>query len=221
MDVSLTVSPLLGDVKTRILLYLSDGEKSMGGLSSFLQINKTAVKEHMETLERMGYVRSFFRKEKTGRPSKYYEITKMGMELFPKKYAQLMEAFIAEVKDEMGEMKLNLILGRVADRIISRNDFNSTGNMTEREAKIEKLKSFVDTLNNLGYYARMEIDGEIVRIIRHNCIFYEMAKTNGKVICDVLGKDLIEKSGEKNFTIVEKFSDGGNKCVVEVDLDNK
>ncbi len=218
MDVNLTVSPLLGEVKTRILIYLSDGEKSMGNLASYLDINKTAVKEHMENLERMGYVRSFFKKEKTGRPSKYYEITRLGMELFPKKYAQLMEAFISEVKDELGEMKLNLILGKVADRLISSPDLKISGN--EREAKIEKLKSFVDTLNNLGYYARMEIDGEIVRIIRHNCIFYEMAKTNGKVICDILGKDMIEKSGEKNFTIVEKFSDGGNKCVVEVDLDS-
>lgn len=221
MDVNLTASPLLGDVKTKILLYLSDGEKSMGGLSSYLMINKTAVKEHMETLERMGYVRSFFKKEKTGRPSKYYEITKTGMELFPKKYAQLMEAFISEVREEFGEMKLNLILGKVADRLISKSLIQNASDLTEREAKIEKMKSFVDTLNNLGYYARMEIDGEVVRIIRHNCIFYEMAKTSGKVICDVLGKDLIEKSGEKNFSIVEKFSEGGNRCVVEVDLDNQ
>ena len=61
-------------------------------------------------------------------------------------------------------------------------------------------------------------DGENVRRIRHNCIFYEMAKTNGRVICDVLGKDMIKLPGEKGFSMKEKFSDGGNKCVVEVDL---
>ena len=32
----------------------------------------------METLERMGYVHSFFKKEKTGRPSKYYGMTLVG-----------------------------------------------------------------------------------------------------------------------------------------------
>ena len=50
-------------------------------------------------------------------------------------------------------------------------------------------------------WAPMEIDGEIVRIIRHNCIFYEMAKTNGRVICDVLGKDMIKLPSEKGFSM--------------------
>ncbi|MCL5987499.1 MAG: ArsR family transcriptional regulator [Candidatus Thermoplasmatota archaeon] len=219
MTEEINVSPLLGGVKTRIINYLSDGEKSISSISELLQINKTAVKEHMETLERMGYVHSFFKKEKTGRPSKYYGMTLVGMELFPKKYSELMTAFLEETRLEVGEEKLNHLLGRVADRLLNQVGFSNDISVTdEREAKIRQLSNFVSTLNKLGYYARMEIDGEIVRIIRHNCIFYEMAKTNGRVICDVLGKDMIKLPGDKPFAIREKFSDGGNRCVVEVDL---
>ncbi len=219
MTEEINVSPLLGGVKTRIINYLSDGEKSISSISELLQINKTAVKEHMETLERMGYVHSFFKKEKTGRPFKYYGMTLVGMELFPKKYSELMTAFLEETRLEVGEEKLNHLLGRVADRLLNQVGFSNDISVTdEREAKIRQLSNFVSTLNKLGYYARMEIDGEIVRIIRHNCIFYEMAKTNGRVICDVLGKDMIKLPGDKPFAIREKFSDGGNRCVVEVDL---
>ena len=219
MTEEINVSPLLGNVKTKIINYLSDGEKSISSISELLHINKTAVKEHMETLERMGYVHSFFRRERTGRPSKYYEMTQAGMELFPKKYSELMAAFIEEARLEIGEQKLNLLLGKVADRLLNQAGYMSVLNGSgERDAKIRELSNFVSTLNRLGYYARMEIDGEIVRIIRHNCIFYEMAKTNGRVICDVLGKDMIKLPSEKGFSMKEKFSDGGNKCVVEVDL---
>ena len=105
MTEEINVSPLLGGVKTRIINYLSDGEKSISSISELLQINKTAVKEHMETLERMGYVHSFFKKEKTGRPSKYYGMTLVGMELFPKKYSELMTAFLEETRLEVGEEK--------------------------------------------------------------------------------------------------------------------
>ena len=116
-------------------------------------------------------------------------------------------------------MNITHLLGRVADRLLNQVGFSNDISVTdEREAKIRQLSNFVSTLNKLGYYARMEIDGEIVRIIRHNCIFYEMAKTNGRVICDVLGKDMIKLPGDKPFAIREKFSDGGNRCVVEVDL---
>ena len=219
MENELAVSPLLGKVKTSILMLLENGEKSMAYLADTLDMNKTAVKEHMDTLEKMGYVKPFFKKEGTGRPSKYYEISQSGMELFPKKYSELMATFLDEFRIEFGEMKLNLLLGHVADRLMEKAGFkNSEGALDGREKKIQRLQSFVNALNKLGYYAKMEVDGETVRIIRHNCIFYEMAKNNGKVICDVLGKDIIQRSGENNFTLVEKFSDGGNKCVVEVDL---
>ena len=219
MDNELAVSPLLGRVKTTILTILEDGERSMAFLAEKLDMNKTAVKEHMDTLEKMGYVKPFFKKEGTGRPSKYYEISQSGMELFPKKYSELMATFLDEFRNEFGEMKLNMLLGQVADRLMEKAGFREKdGIMEGREMKIQRLQSFVNALNKLGYYAKMEVSGETVRIIRHNCIFYEMAKNNGKVICDVLGKDIIQRSGENNFTLVEKFSDGGNKCVVEVDL---
>ena len=91
-------------------------------------------------------------------------------------------------------------------------------NLTTRDEKVEKLKNFVQALNRMGYYARMEIDGDTVRIIRHNCIFYELARTNSRIVCGVLGTNVISESGEKDFKITERFSDGGNKCVVEVGI---
>lgn len=219
MENHLAVEGLLGEMKNRILNYLGESEHSMAELSEYLSINKTAVKEHMDSLERMGYVKGFFKREKSGRPSKHYEITERGLDLFPKKYAELSSILLDEIQKSLGQEQLNLMLSKVADRMVHHAGYSeSVGKEFSREEKVDKLRNFVNALNSMGYYARMEIDKDTVRIIRHNCIFYELARTNSNVICGVLGENVIKESGEKDFKITERFSNGGNKCVVELDI---
>ncbi|MCL4327302.1 MAG: ArsR family transcriptional regulator [Candidatus Thermoplasmatota archaeon] len=214
-----TLDSMMGAVKSTIINKLSESEMSMNELSSFLGINKNAVKEHMEAMEQKGLVRSFFRNGKMGRPGKYYELTEKGMELFPKKYSLLSSMLLDEVEKEFGQSKLNEILGRVANRLVDSTGINSSLNdQQSREDKISRLKDYVFALNQLGYYARMEIDGDTVRIIRSNCIFFELAKNNTRIICGSLGKQMISKSVNTDFNIVEKFSTGDKRCVVELKL---
>lgn len=214
------IESFMGPVKANILHELSFSEKSMSELSQLLKINKTAVKEHMENLEMKGYVRPFFRGKGAGRPSKYYELTEKGMGLLPKRYINLATMIIEEVESEFGKDKLNVMFGRIADRILINAGWDVTkGSDTfTRIEKIDRLKEFVATLNELGYYARLEVTDDTVRIIRHNCIFYELAKNNNGLICGTLGSQLIDKSIKDQFRIKEKFSEGSNKCVVEVSL---
>lgn len=214
------IETFMGTVKANIIQELSFSEKSMAELSQLLHINKTAVKEHMENLEMKGYVRPFFRGKGAGRPSKYYELTEKGLSLLPKRYINLATMLIDEVESEFGKDRLNVIFGRIADKILTNAGWEGgqNENLNTRGEKIEHLKEFVATLNKLGYYARLEITEDTVRIIRHNCIFYELAKNNNRLICGSLGSQLIDKSITDNFKIKEKFSEGSNKCVVEVSI---
>lgn len=214
------IESFMGPVKANIINELSFSEKSMGELSELLRINKTAVKEHMENLEMKGYVRPFFRGKGTGRPSKYYELTEKGLALLPKRYINLATMLVEEIESEFGKDRLNVIFGKIADRILTNAGWDTSQNnkATSRDEKIEHLNDFVATLNKLGYYARLEVTDDTVRIIRHNCIFYELAKNNNRLICGSLGSQLIDKSINDQFKIKEKFSEGSNKCVVEVTL---
>ena len=109
----------------------------------------------------------------------------------------------------------------MADKIVTETGWvkSQEGLNLSKEDKISKLKYFVSTLNELGYYARLEITDDVVRIIRHNCIFYELAKNNDKIICSSLGSNIIKNSIDQKFDIKERFSDGNNKCVVEVNIE--
>ncbi len=219
-DIDDDLNILLGRVKGNIITELSYSERSMDDLAHLLKINKTAVKEHMENLELKGYVRSFFRGGGPGRPRKYYELTERGMNLLPKRYVSFATMLVGEIESEFGRDKVNEILGKVADKIVMESGWIKAqkGANLSREDKISKLQDFVSTLNKLGYYARLEVTDDVVRIIRHNCIFYELAKNNSKIICSSLGSEIIKSSINQKFDIKERFSDGNNKCVVEVNI---
>jgi predicted ArsR family transcriptional regulator len=219
-DVDDDLNMLLGKVKGNIITELSYSERSMDDLSQLLKINKNAVKEHMENLELKGYVKSFFRGGGAGRPRKFYELTEKGMNLLPKKYVSFATMLVNQIESEFGREKVNEILGKVADKIVSESGWDKAedGLKLSREDKISRLNDFVDTLNKLGYYARLEVTDDVVRIIRHNCIFYELAKNNNKIICSSLGSEIIKSSINQKFDIKERFSDGNNKCVVEVNI---
>lgn len=205
--------------KSTILNSLLYDDKTLDELSNILKINKNAVKEHINYLENKNLVSSYFLKAKTGRPKKYYKLTEKGMQIFPKQYINFSSLLLKEIENEYGTAKLNNILMKIADKMIHDVDTNdmSLKSLT-RDEKIEKLKNYVNILNKLGYYAKMEIEDNHVRIIRHNCIFYELAKNNKELVCGSLEKSLINDSLGNNFTLLENFPDGNNKCVVEINL---
>ena len=76
----------LGETKERILELLLGGSKSGGEVAETLQIQKSAARVHLESLQSLGAVRSKFKIEKMGRPKKVYELTEKGREFFPRKY---------------------------------------------------------------------------------------------------------------------------------------
>ncbi len=213
------LTSLFGSTKSSILEYLCRYEASMDDLARTLGVNKNAVKEHMEYLENRGYVRSYFRNEGVGRPRKYYELTEKGFELFPKKYSLFAGLLIEVLQEDLGSDRVDEILNRVALRILQKTSYDSQSDQSySRDEKIRRLEDFVSALNELGYYARLEILGDTVRIIRSNCVFYEIAKNNSGKICGSLDSDIIRNSTGNDFSIVEKFTNGSRKCVVELRL---
>ncbi|AAT43695.1 helix-turn-helix transcriptional regulator [Picrophilus oshimae] len=191
---------MLGDTKNRILKLLIEKDMSTDELSRSLKINKNAVNEHIVVLERDGFIESYFIRKGSGRPKKYYKITEKGIELFPKKYAEFAYYLLMEIEEKFGQEKTSEIIADIARKMVSPNG-------------LEKLNEFIDTMNDLGYYAKLEIDGNKIRIIRHNCVFYDLAKGN-KTICEPFEKAMLNKNDLK---ILENFN-LGNRCVVEIEL---
>ena len=70
-----TMAPLqddlrAGETKEKVLELLLDGPKSAGEVAEKLQIQKSAARVHLESLQSSQAVRSKFKIEKMGRPKK-------------------------------------------------------------------------------------------------------------------------------------------------------
>ena len=218
VDKSLT--ELFGPVRGRVLQELSYSSKSMDDLSRLLGINKNAVKEHMDSLIAKGYVKYDFRHALAGRPRKVFDLTEKGMDLFPKRYAALASLLMNEIRGEMGEDTLNRLLAGVADKLVKNYAISDQklGEETDGGSRLDKLRLFVESLNKMGYSAKLVVEGGSAKIVRYNCIFYDLAKENAGAICGSLGMNIVKGVVGEDFKIKEKFSTGDRKCVVELKL---
>jgi predicted ArsR family transcriptional regulator len=215
-----SLTELFGHVKGRVLEELSYSSKSMDDLSDILGINKNAVKEHMDSLIAKGYVKYDFRHARAGRPKKVFDLTEKGMDLFPKRYAALASLLMNEIRGELGDEALNRLLAGVADKLVKNYAVNDMklDDASGEESRLDKLRMFVESLNKMGYSARLIVEGGSAKIVRYNCIFYDLAKENAGAICGSLGMNIVKGVVGEDFKIKEKFSTGDRKCVVELKL---
>src|SRR3712207_6369035 len=109
----------VGDTKETILELLLGGAKSAGEVAETLQIQKSAVTVHLESLQSSGAVRSKFKIEKMGRPKKVYELTEKGREFFPRKYDLFLNLVLNKIASKKGEGEAREIIESIAEDIAS------------------------------------------------------------------------------------------------------
>ncbi|MFL6454866.1 MAG: helix-turn-helix transcriptional regulator, partial [Nitrososphaeraceae archaeon] len=106
-----------GDTKQRILEILLEGPKSLGEITSKLQIQKSAVRVHLESLQAEKAVESRFKIEHLGRPRKIYRLTENGRELFPRRYDLVLSLILKKISETDGQEQTKKLVESVADDI--------------------------------------------------------------------------------------------------------
>jgi DeoR family transcriptional regulator, suf operon transcriptional repressor len=184
------------NTKNLILNILLDGSKSIGEIAAKLQIQKNAIRNHLETMEREEVVKSYFKTEKVGRPKKVYEITTNGRELFPRKYDTILSLLIQKIEDNQGHEYVKKIMMSIADTMASEiSDKISKGNTSGNFRK--SLTILNAWSNDIGFMSSLhkESDGSY-SIVSHNCIVHKAAIAHQEAICQGFHNTLIQKALE-------------------------
>ena len=63
---------------------------------------------------------------------------------------------------------------------------------TDGGSRLDKLRLFVESLNKMGYSAKLVVEDGSAKIVRYNCIFYDLAKENAGAICGSLGMNIVK-----------------------------
>src|SRR3990172_4149610 len=103
--------------RQQILDYLRrNGRATVKDLDVHLGLTSTGVRQHLTVLEREGLVEAHEERGRVGRPALVYSLTEQGDALYPKKYDQLANTLLEEVRELAGAQALQTLLRRVALR---------------------------------------------------------------------------------------------------------
>jgi DeoR family transcriptional regulator, suf operon transcriptional repressor len=185
---------LSGDTKQRILEILLEGPMSLGEITSKLQIQKSAVRVHLESLQAEKAVESHFKIERLGRPRKIYRLTENGRELFPRRYDLVLSLMLKKINDTNGQEHTKKLIESVADDIAAsiRYEIEKSGSLGNFE---ESLKILNSVSNHMGFASSIsKEDDNKFSIQSKNCILHKVAVSHQNIICHGLHDRMIIKS---------------------------
>ncbi|MDQ3835649.1 MAG: methanogen output domain 1-containing protein [Thermoproteota archaeon] len=187
----------IGETKERILELILGGSKSAGEIAERLQIQKSAARVHLETLQSLGAVRSKFKIEKMGRPKKVYELTEKGREFFPRKYDLFLTLLLNKIAGKKGEAEAREIIESIAEDIGSDIRAKIDKNNHNPDDLEHSLRTINDASNQMGFASslgRDEKDNNSFYIQSKNCILHKVASANQDIICHGLHDKIISKA---------------------------
>src|ERR687894_644364 len=150
----------IGETKERILDLMLGGSKSAGEIAESLQIQKSAARVHLESLQSLGAVRSRFKIEKMGRPKKVYELTEKGREFFPRKYDLFLNLLLDKIAGKKGEAEAREIIESIAEDIASgiRTKIDKNNHPHDLEQSLKIINEASDQMGFASSLGRDEKD---------------------------------------------------------------
>lgn len=187
---------LSGTTKQKIMEILLEGPRSLAEITGKLQIQNSAVRIHLESLQSEKAVESHFKIERLGRPRKIYSLTENGRELFPRKYDLILSLILKKITETNGKEQTRKIIESIADDIATniRYEIEKNG-ISSLDSFEESLKIFNSASNEMGFASSItkERDGKF-SVLSKNCILHKVALKHQDIICHGLHDRMIMRS---------------------------
>lgn len=146
----------------RILTLLRRKKRTVEDLAGELTLTDNAVRAHLATLERDGFVRQQGARRGTGKPAFEYELAPEAENLFPKSYGQVLNELLQALEERMSKAELEETLRTVGRRIAARWNI-PPGNLRVR------LEAAIEVLNEMGGMAELEQENGAYIIRSYSC----------------------------------------------------
>jgi predicted ArsR family transcriptional regulator len=163
--------------RQQILDYLrAHGRATVKDLDAFLGLTSTGVRQHLTVLEREGLVEAHEERGHVGRPALVYQLTEAGDALYPKKYDQLANVLLEEVREVAGAQTFQALLRRVAGRFAE-----PYRPRVEGRPLAERIIETTEIIRERGSEVSCEADGDGWLIQQSTCPFPKVAGENSCV----------------------------------------
>jgi predicted ArsR family transcriptional regulator len=197
-----------GDTRSSLMAALlkNKGGLTVDDLGAALDVTRTAVRQHLATLERDGHVARSGTRSTGGRPQVLYVLTDAGQEQFARRYSWFADLLVGLLKDELGKdglaTKLHSVGAGVATALQRR---------TPPSAPLsERLGELASAMGGLGYETESALQGRGREVVAHNCIFHQLAEAHPEICEFDLG--FMEKFANAKVEHVECMARGQHVC---------
>jgi predicted ArsR family transcriptional regulator len=174
--------------KLDILKLLAKQELSAQGLAEALGVSATAVRQHLDTLEALGFVERRKQITQPSRPTYLYRLSARGSEVFPKRYDLLLSLLIEVIAEREGSHGVEEVVEAAARRFGERAE-----SRFPRGDAVERLRALLEWMEaELQWQADVTSEaGGRHRIVIYQCPFREVSSRQPRV-CDVFFRTLLD-----------------------------
>ncbi|UGB32073.1 helix-turn-helix transcriptional regulator [Metabacillus sp. B2-18] len=200
------------------ILHLLKKEESMtvNELTDELGITHMAVRKHLLSLEKEGFISSKEVKQPMGRPLQIYSLSDKSEQYFPKNYEGISLEFLHDIQEIHGEESIELLFKKRETRIIK----EYSNKMMNKRTTADKVNELVKLQNEKGYMADVtKLDDQTFELTEYNCPILSVAK-EFKLACrcetdmfkNVLGVNQIKRTccrteGDNHCKFLIKFGE--------------
>jgi predicted ArsR family transcriptional regulator len=142
-------SRFFASTRGKIVTLLRRASRTVDELAQALDLTDNAVRAHLATLERDGFVQQHGERRGSGKPAYIYDLAPQAEQLFPKAYGSVLHQLLGVLSERMNSEELEAALREAGRRIATTRNIPA-GNLQRR------LEAAVDTLNELGGMAELE-----------------------------------------------------------------
>jgi predicted ArsR family transcriptional regulator len=133
----------------RIVMLLRRASRTVDELAQALNLTDNAVRAHLATLERDGFVRQLGERRGSGKPAYIYELSPDAEQLFPKAYGPILRQLLEVLSEEMKSKEVEALMRSTGLRL-AEQQYVPSGGLQSR------LQMAVNVLNELGGLAELE-----------------------------------------------------------------
>ncbi|MHA1979206.1 MAG: helix-turn-helix transcriptional regulator [Candidatus Hodarchaeales archaeon] len=214
------------DFKTKrekILQYLllnrsPTGEKcSLKEIAKAIGLSATGIRHYLNTMENEGLISYTERQGKTGRPSMIYSLTEMGLNAFPKAYAEFSIDLLDEIKSRFGEnvtLEILQSIGSKNARMMLRGMTDTLEKGKSLDSLQQKLSGIVEVFRGYGKFPELIEEKSSYILKNYNCLYYDIVKDE-PMVCMVT-ETVISELTDSEVTKEQCLRDGDESCLFRI-----
>jgi predicted ArsR family transcriptional regulator len=154
----------------------AQGDSTVKDLAEAADISPVSVRHHLSNLLADGLIQAKEVRHGVGRPKHHYSLTEEAIELFPTRYLRLTNRILVELKENLPNQQVEILLSNVAGSMADDYAAQLEGLTLE-----DKLPRLVEMLNDEGFEADIEYRQDTVIIRELSCPYYRVGQNHPEV----------------------------------------